>query len=194
MVTKSRKWLAVFGCLLVAGIGAPTAFGWAEVGDAGDQVLTAQKPAGIGAIGTITGTISSSLDVDAYRICASAVPVSSTTNGTPGTLSDTQLFEFDVFPGFGAFGLVFNDDVSGGNLRSTLPAAALVPGRQYMLAISGFDRDAANYFGDEIFPDTFPGVFPPLVPGINPYNLLRSWTGFGGSGTYTINLVGWNFC
>jgi hypothetical protein len=192
MVTKSRKWLAVFGCLLVAGIGAPTAFGWAEVGDAGDQALTAQKPTGVGPVGTITGTLSSSIDVDAYRICTPGMAGSRAGFG-PGTLSDSQLFWFAMYPAFGAFGWLFNDDVAAGDFRSQIGPVAVPPG-QYMVAISGFDRDATNLFGDEIFPDTFPGVFPPLVPGINPYNLLRGWSGFGGSGTYTIDLLGWNFC
>jgi Ca2+-binding RTX toxin-like protein len=162
-----------------------------EVGDAGDLPATAQVATGLGPVDTITGTISSSSDADMYRIgITGGGTFSATTVGTPGTLSDTQLFLFDA----SGFGVEANDDCPGtGSVRSCLPAGGLSPsaGGIYYLAISSFDRDPVSP-GGLIFPSfPFDGVFGPTGPGGG--QAISGWSGSGGSGTYTIQLTGATF-
>lgn len=167
---------------------ASAAFTWAEVGDAGDTLLTANDivgPTGDN-LTNITGTISSSTDFDLFRFSITDTTVfSATTVGTGGTLSDTQLFLFNA----NGFGVAANDDSVG--LRSTLPVgnalyATLLPG-DYFLAIAGYDRDPVSIAG-EIFPDTpFSGVNGPTGPG-GAFPISGS-AGATGTGTYNIALT-----
>jgi hypothetical protein len=199
-----RRPLTILACMLAVGIVAPAAAAgtgtWAEgtngTGDAGDLPSTAQRPvllsspSPVNTLTSISGTISTSLDRDMYRVCRLVTgAASATTVGTPGTLSDTQLFLFLSLVS-GAFGLEANDD-SAASLRSTLPPEVLSSG-VYYLAISGFDADPVSV-GGEIFPDfPFDGVYGPTGPGgASP---IIGWSGSGGTGTYTINLTGWYFC
>jgi hypothetical protein len=203
MIGGKRRALTILACVLAAGICAPASFAvaasWAEVGDAGDLPATAQSTFVLGpmpslgtSIGSITGTLSSSTDRDMYRICKVATSASSaTTVGTPGTLSDSQLF---LFTGVGLGILANDDDDPSGTLRSTLPAAALpaLGFGAYNLAISGFDADPVSV-GGLIFPSTpFGGVFGPTGPGGG--SPIIGWSGAGQSGTYQINLTGFRFC
>ena len=194
-----RRPLTVLACVLAAGIIAPAAFAasWAEgtsgTGDAGELPATAQRPSSslfgptpFIALDTISGTLSSSTDRDMYRICKlPAGSASATTVGTPGTLSDTQLF---LFNGSG-LGVRANDDSVG--LRSTLPSEVLGWG-VYYLAVSTFDSDPVSV-GGLIFPSTpFTGVFGPTGPGGG--SPISGWQGLVGTGTYTISLTGWQVC
>jgi hypothetical protein len=192
-----RRPLTVLACVLAVGIVAPAAAAgtgtWAESGDAGDLPSTAQKPvllsspSPVNTLTSITGTIAGTAGADMYRICKLVTgPASATTDGTPGTLADTQLFLFNS----SGFGIRANDDVVT-SFRSTLPSEVLSRGIYY-LAISGFDADPVSV-GGEIFPDApFTGVFGPTGPGGG--SPIVGWSGSESTGTYTINLTGWYFC
>jgi hypothetical protein len=160
---------------------------YAEVADAGQTPGTAQTAdSGTGGpLTTITGNIASSGNADAYRIYISNPSAfSATTSGTPGTLTDTQLFLFRE----NGVGLLGNDD-GGAALRAVLPVGSLsganAPG-WYLLAISGYDNDPVDSGGNLIF-QSFP--FPPVYGPIDGDAFVGFASG-GGTGTYTINLTG----
>jgi hypothetical protein len=77
------------------------------------------RSAGPGALTSISGTVSSGTDADMYQIFISSPGTfSATTVGTPGTLTDTQLFLFDA----SGFGVYANDDATTAfTLRAHLP-------------------------------------------------------------------------
>jgi len=153
---------------------------FAEVGDAGDLPGASQAAGVLPVLTRITGSVASSTDADMFAITfGTAGLFSATTVGTPGTLSDTQLFLFN----FSGAGLLANDDSSG--LRSTLPGTAVSPGL-YFLAISAWDRDPVSG-GGLIFPTTpFSGVYGPTGPGGG--SPITGWGGSGGTGSYAIDL------
>ena len=81
-----------------------------ESGDAGNRSLTAQSAIPVDPLTQITGTLDGRPDEDLYRICiAGGGTFSATTEGTPGTLNDTQLFLFDE----SGLGVYANDDTEG---------------------------------------------------------------------------------
>lgn len=163
-------------------------FTWAEVGDAGNTLLTANDivgPTGDN-LTNITGTIASGSDFDLFRFSITNPTLfSASTVGTVGSLTDTQLFLFNA----NGFGVAANDDSVG--FRSTLPVgnalyATLQPG-DYFIAISGFDVDPVSIAG-EIFPDTpFSAVHGPTGPG-GAFPISGS-AGSSGTGTYNIALT-----
>jgi hypothetical protein len=167
---------------------------WTESGDAGQLPGTAQRTFAFTpeVISAITGTISSTADVDLYRIFIfDPARFSATTVGQPGTLFDTQLF---LFSGNGS-GIEANDDASRVplNQRSTLTAgntfSPLVPG-EYLLAISAFNNDPFAPGGLRIFPD--PTGLGVVVGPTGPGGALDV-TGWGtglSTGTYQIALTG----
>lgn len=166
------------------------AFVWAEVGEAGELPPTAQIVFGAGELLAITGTIFTSMDVDMYRISITApVIFSASTVGTPGSLADSQLFLFTTF----GLGIAANDDDSAVTTRSALPAgnpltSVLLPG-DYVIGISGWDRDPVSP-GGLIFPPLPKiGVFGPVGPG-GAFPMTGS-SGIGISGgTYEIVFKG----
>jgi len=187
--------LAIVALLAFARAAAATHISghWAEVGDAGDLLGTAQTALGFGSLTQITGTIGSPTDVDLYQFFIDGGGTfSATTVGQPGTLVDTQLFLFDE-AGRGVYG---NDDVVGGvTLRSTLPAfhplTPLVPGI-YFLAVTPFNRDPVSSLG-LIFPDfVFRAVLGPTGSGgaspLSGYIGTGVFQGF--PATYTVALTG----
>src|SRR5262249_40796971 len=96
-----------------------------ETGDAGDLPATATRL--FGPVGrppdAITGTISTTTDVDMYLFyIEEPARFSATTFGTGGTLQDTQLFLFRA----DGRGVYANDDISLVNRYSTLPAGSSV--------------------------------------------------------------------
>lgn len=178
---SSRVFSLVVSLGLIGGLAqAAHAITFNEVGDAGDLPAISQAAGVLPVLTQIAGSIGGSTDADMYAITISTAGLlSATTVGTPGTLSDTQLFLFS----FSGAGLLANDDSS--TLRSTLPGTAVSPGL-YFLAISGYDRDPVSA-GGLIFPSSpFTTVFGPTGPGgASP---IIGWAGTGGTGTYTIDL------
>ncbi len=159
------------------------------LGDPGDLPVTADTPLGVGALTTITGSITPNTDADMFRICLTGGGTFSATTDVGSNLNDPQLFLFNSQ----GLGVEVNDDISGQNLQSTLPAGGLSPAAPgvYYLAISSYNTDPVSA-GGLIFPNTFPGVFGPTGPGgASP---ITGWTGAGVIGDYTITLTGATFC
>lgn len=141
------------------------AFSYAEVGDAGQLITTAQNVAGTGVLESIAGTLSSQNDIDLYGLIIDlpsifSVTVSSALSGD----NDAQLFLFDG-DGF----LVLSDDDDGPALSPQFNAGEFngAPG-VYYLAFDLFNSDPAD-------------------------DPLTSWTQFPApaqSGSYTLTLSG----
>ena len=171
-----------FALAMILGL-APgvSAISFNEIGDAGNLPAFSQAAGVVPVLTTIAGSIGNSFDADMFAISFSqAGTFSATTVGKPGTLVDTQLFLFR-FPGLG---VVANDD-SKGTLRSTVQGIPVTPGL-YFLGVSGFDLDPASP-GGLIFPSfPFTGEFGPTGPGGG--SAITAWQGFGGTGTYSIEL------
>lgn len=199
-MTATRRMLAaalIVLATLLPTAGPALAAGFAEIGDAGNLPATAQQPAGAGSLDSIAGTLTGPPDQDLFRVCLTGGETfSASTVGTPGTVSDTQLFLFDR----NGIGVLANDDEPGGvSLRSRLPlGAGPAAGGVYYLGITAFNDDPASNVpasGDGLIFPSFPfrDVHGPTGPGGG--SPLSSWTGSSGSaGTYTIELTGTVFC
>lgn len=170
------SWLSL--ALIVSVAPAATAITFNEVGDASDTVALAQFAGSLPGLTRIAGGIGSSTDADMFIVSlATGGLFSATTLGTPGSLSDTQLFLFDS----SGHGILANDD-SGGTLRSTLPPTSLAAG-SYLLAISAFDRDPRS--GGNLIFQSFPYT---AAYGPSDLGAVTSWDGSGGTGTYAIDV------
>jgi hypothetical protein len=189
---RTIRTLTVALLALLAGASLAGADTWTEIGDAGDNLATAQSTGLPGhPLTDIFGRIDNVRDVDMYMIFIPGgnASFSATTVGTPGTLNDTQLFLFDV-QGHGVYA---NDDANATTRRSTLPANnALTPQTAgiYFIAIAPFGRVPVDAMGNLIF-NSFPqtGVFGPN----NPAATLAGWVGAAPpneTGTYDIRLTG----
>jgi hypothetical protein len=132
---------------------------WFEVGDAGQDLATANVTGGVGTLDTIFGNLSapdpfdSALDVDLYAIyIANPATFSATTVNAPGFyVSDPQLFLFDV----NGLGVYMNDDDESGlnGSQSRLPAGhpfGPVSAGFYYLGIGWWDNEPLSA-GGEIF-------------------------------------------
>jgi hypothetical protein len=177
----------VFWMLL--GTSSATGAGWAELGDAGDLIPTAQDTDGPpGSLDFISGTIFTSLDKDMYKIEITQPALFSATVTLGGSFLDTQLFLFDA----GGSGVYANDDPAAVPQLSILPAghaSGPVASGTYYLAISGPDNDPTS-LGGEIFDDINPGVQTAvLVGGMDGWT--PTFSVFGG--TYNIDLTGAEF-
>lgn len=151
-------------------------------GDAGELPGTAQTVSGEGPVDVIRGTLPVN-DVDMFEIeICNAAAFSATTVG--GSDFDTQLWLFDR----DGRGLAFNDDALD-TFQSAL-SGQFVPGNgRYMLAISGYDRDAISADGLAMWADApFDTERSPDGPGA--MGVVGSWSGSGGGGTYSIRLQG----
>ncbi len=180
---------------------------WAEIGDAGDKLPTAQVPFGPGAtLNSISGVLTGAGVVGDFADCYLIRIVTPTLFSATVTSADfnPQLFLFNISVPGGAFGLLANDDQSGAN---NLPkftnlstdgtnVIVALPG-DYMLGISG------NQFHP--FAPSGPGgqtgrvfnyasateVSGPDGPG--GFNQYTEWQGTGVSGNYHIVLTGAGF-
>jgi len=154
---------------------------WGELGDAGDLLNTVQTPTGTGSIDTIIGSITTSFDVDMYKIKIShPSSFSATVFGGEGFNDwDSMLALFDV----NGFGVYTNDADVFDDLNSKLPANHVLGPQtagDYYLAIFDDDRAAlsgtASSVNDIIFP----------LPAF-PYTQIFGPTGGGG----TLPLTAW---
>ncbi len=179
-----RLLIAILGVVALA---APAmAVEWAESGDAGDLPATAQNTNCTGALTAITGTLTAGAnDADMYCI---HIDGNYGATACGGAAFDTQLALFQT----SGIGVAFDDD-SGCGLQSTLGLIQPAPGN-YLLAISGYDKDPANGGGLEIWADTpFGAERPPDGPGAP--GPIAGWVGSsGGSGGYRISLQGVSCC
>ncbi len=172
--------------------------GWLETGDAGDLPATAQVPIGNGPLTSITGTLSSPMDVDCYVIIIlwpwPWPPPPPPTCGTNcrattcgGAIFDTQLFLFNHTTGLGV--THNDDDPEGCGVQSTITRQFVPEGvlGEYMIAISGFNRDPVDSAGARIWLNSpFNVERQPDGPGAA--NPIAGWTGYGGADTYIIRI------
>jgi hypothetical protein len=213
LVNCLRQRLAIacaIAAVLAPAANAPAAsLTWAEVGDAGQTLATAQVTFTLSATDTlaaITGNISAASDHDLFEIritnCATFSATTVDQFGTPSTaLEDTQLFLFNS----AGIGVYANDDdaneaaVPSLDERSSLPAGGsptmLTPGLYYLLidASQSYPVSTAGL----IFPnftltggaiDSTSVVGPTGVGGASP---LSGYTGTAATfGVYEILLTG----
>lgn len=139
---------------------------WNEQGDARDGLGTAQTVIGLGALGSINGTLG--LDVDLYKINISGAGTFSAAITSWTSTSTSQMFLFDN-AGYGVKGVI--QGTSFGSLS--------LPSGTYFLGITSRTMEPFSLLpGDgesPIFPAT-PGVVDPrnVFGGLYP---LNSWGG-----------------
>lgn len=173
--------------VLAAVAATPAMAQWVEQGDAGDLPATAQVPAGVNPLTSITGTFLAS-DADMYCIRIDNPQAFSATTCAVSTV-DTQLWLF--LPN--GNGVSFNDDspVPCG-LQSTITGVFVSAPGTYLLAISKYDRDAMNG-ANAIWLDTpFNVERAPDGPGAP--GPITGWAGTTTTGNYRINLAGTSYC
>lgn len=184
-ITQFRARLTALALGIVGLTNAP-AQTWTEIGDAGELLANYQNAYGTGALTAINGSITSN-NADLFGIIISNPAIFSAT--TSGALSDPQLFLFRL----DGTGILGNDDAGGGlGLQAQLPAGdsrlTVLSAGQYLLAISGYDRDPLDFSGNPLFEDHYPGLDLALTAGP-----LSQWGGSSSTGAYTITLTGAGF-
>jgi PEP-CTERM motif len=200
-MSRFAKFAAVVATTLVAAQAASAQM-YSESGDADDGPVGAQLVGGSGPLTSIAGTMVTGGDVDSYRITiASPSTFSASTATTTGAVNDTVLFLFNL----DGTGIAKNDDISGSNFRSTLPAGnalytGLAPG-EYILSVSvlplyPFRVANPTLLGEAIFDiNNFTGVIGPLAASVNQPTLswVAAFSDAPQSGPYTITLTGAEF-
>jgi hypothetical protein len=191
---KASVLACAVGALLAASAHAQV---WIETTDAGDMPGTSQTATGAGALTDIFGTVSVNSDADIFRIyIANPAAFSATTDTAPGTMADTTLYLFNL----DGTGIAKNDDVSGANYLSVMPAgdvaySSLAPG-EYLLAVGGFAFspyyvNPPATLSDLIFDvNTFTGVVGPQAGATGMPILGWANVGMYSSGTYHVSLTG----
>jgi len=164
---------------------------WAESGDAGNQIATAQTTVGAGAITQITGTLPLSDDVDLYCVQLTSVPPAGTPVVQLGCLSQQSpnVWLFDA-AGNGVF---TNETCLGGNKALLAPSTSLMPGTYYV-GVSYYNRNAISAGGNIWIPGV-PGQRAPDGPGAS--GPLVGWAGIvymNPPNAYTIQLTGFGAC
>jgi PEP-CTERM motif-containing protein len=128
---------------LISSVTTAAAVSWTEIGDAGNNPLTAQTPIGIGPLDTIIGALNPATDTDVFRIFIPDPNIFAITmTGTVLTADhDTELYVLDSLGN-----LVFNNDDGGPGLLSQLDAGALTgrPAGIYLLAYNLFSSVPEN--------------------------------------------------
>jgi hypothetical protein len=185
-VAKKLSWVAALA-LVASGVGLANAQVWAEMGEAGELPGTAQTPAGVGALTTITGSLGAS-DTDMYLISipAPGAGFEAKTSGNSTTI-DTQLFLFDP----AGMGVVHNDDDPGGSLQSKITNMFVVAPGNYLLAVSQYNRDPSSAGGLIWANSPFNVERTPDGPGAG--SPVTSWGGSTSGGAYQIDLRGVEF-
>ncbi len=156
--------------------------------DAGDLPATAQRIEGSGPLEVISGSLANSSDVDLYVIEISD-PAAFSASTVNGAIWDTQLWLFRC----DGTGVSFNDDVNTVSVRqSALSSQFITEPGVYLLAISGYNRNALNEEGHLIWEDTpFEEEREPDGPGAS--GVLSGWVGaaqFQNWGAYEVFLTG----
>jgi len=188
----ARYTLAALVLLCLAAVApAARAQTWAETGDAGNLVATAQATVGAGAVTQITGSLPLSDDVDLYCIRLSSVPPA----GTPivqlfcAALQSPNVWLFDA-AGNGVF---TNETCAFGNKTLLAPSVSMTPGLYYV-GVSYYNRNAVSS-GGNIW---IPGVLGQRTPdGPGAALPLTGWAGIvimNPPNPYTINLSGFGAC
>lgn len=153
-----------------------------DAGDLPDTAAIANTQTG--ALTSIRGTIATN-DVDMYLIdVCDAASFSASTVG--GATIDTQLFLFNP----DGTGVVVNDDVVGGTpLQSTITNAFVTQNGQYLLAVTGYNRDPVDSSAALIWlNEPFRSERAPDGPAAS--NPVAAWTGAPAAGNYVVALTG----
>jgi hypothetical protein len=219
MRNYAQLWLSSIAiAALIASAGAQT---WDETanggGDSGDLPATAQVVSGSPSdpLTAITGVISSSTDVDMFKILI--CDPDAFRAWTTGALEDTQLWLFDengnalwhnddrpgdvVQPGQGLYHSYIGPGSAASNYRlsnATNTAAGAagsatwgLPGPGiYYIAVSAYNRDPRDSGGGNVVYSGSPFSAIHQSNPADPDRVVASWTGTGGTGAYTINLQG----
>lgn len=189
----TARYAIVALVLLCAAILAPSARAqsWAEAGDAGNLIGTAQTTVGAGAITQITGSLPLSDDVDLYCVRLASVPQA----GTPIVqlaclgLQSPNVWLFDA-AGNGVF---TNETCSSGFKTLLAPSVSMTPGIYYV-GVSYYNRNPISA-GGNIWTPAIPGQRTPDGPGAS--QSLSGWAGIvtmNPPNPYTIQLVRFAAC
>ena len=190
---QHSRLLALAAGLLLALTAAPIARAqtWAESGDAGDLVASAQSTVGNGSLQKITGALGSPTDVDLYCVRLLSVPPA----GLPivqlqcVVISGPNVWLFDAL-GNGVF---LNQNCQFGSKTIVAPSVSLAAGTYYVaVSYSGFDAQSA---GGAMWLAAPIGQRSPDGPGAA--GTLTGWAGTPNVqplNPYTINLVGMGYC
>lgn len=176
----------VAASLVFAGVAAGDAApGASESGDSSDLPAGAQVLAG--AVGSVTGTLEGTGDVDLYRFCAGDQGFTvSTVNAATGI--DTQLFVFDGE----ARAVAFNDDRDA-TLQSRLSFAPVgaawgMPAGEYLVAVGSYYNRATNAAGATLFESSIEKQVPAAA---RDDLVLAGWERKGRpEGAYRIDFTG----
>jgi hypothetical protein len=175
------KKMTVFMSLLTMSLLAnpANAIDWTEVGDAGQLLGTAQEPTGDDRLRNIYGTISTTNDVDMYRLYISNPDTfSAAVISTSGNF-DSAIALFND----GGYALYANDDAMLGTRNAALPAGHL-HGPQaagwYHLAVVPLGTPPVSGDGFTLDNHIFPNVS-------SPYTQILTASGPGGASP----LTGW---
>jgi hypothetical protein len=179
-------WIVLTGCQPITVFPQGAVFN--EIGDAPD--ITPQPTNGGGAMNTIIGSFTDSLDVDMY--CINVTNPATFSARTSGVTFDTQLFLFDT----SGRGVVHNDDSPVyGTTLSRITGQYVTTAATYLLAVSSYNRDPAGGGAQLVWlDDTAPVERVPDGPGATlPVN---TWIGNGepSTGYYAITLTGAAYC
>ena len=187
-MNKSKLMATAGVCAALASARSANAGTWSEVGDAGNSLVTANIPAGVGTLTAVSGTLSATDGVDIYRIQITSVAAFSVSLQS-GASFDTQLFLFDSL----GLGITHHDEISGTVLQSRITGANVPSAGVYYLAVSSFDHDPMNIAGQEIWSDT-PYTTERAPDGPGRTGRLASWGGTpGAGGAYSMAVAGAGF-
>lgn len=189
MYDRSRRIAAVTALATLTALAALPALAqtWAETGDAGDTVASAQSTSGAGALTQITGALQFDSDVDLYCVDVQD-PHAFSASLQCVMAADPSIWVF-LPSGLGA---AHNDvcALSG----KTIPSGFVGPGTCYV-AVTQAGRQAYSTGGAMWQSFLFTGPRLPDGPGAG--GTLSYWSGGGalpGVTPYVINLTGATFC
>ena len=160
---------------------------WAETGDAGDLIASAQSTAGAGALTQITGSLQSDSDVDLFCVNVQD-PHAFSASLQCLMAADPSIWVFAP----AGLGLAHNDVCAFGG--KTIPPGFVGTGTYYV-AVTQAGRQAHSAGGAMWQSFLFTGVRMPDGPGAG--GALLYWLGGGplpGVTPYTINLTGVGYC
>lgn len=158
---------------------------WAEVGDAGELAASAQSTVGSGPLSLITGSLAAN-DVDMFHIRIDD-PSLFIAQHTAAFDFDSQMFLFNM----NGTGVAFRDDATG--LRGAVSGSFVPAAGDYLLAISGWDRDPVDAAALPIWNDT-PFAVERAPDGAGAANPVASWSGnVVARGQYEIAIRGASF-
>ena len=186
----SRRLIAALASIALLAAFAPHARAqtWSEVGDAGNTWGSVQTPLGVGPLTQITGTISSTDDVDAF--CIEILDHAQFGASIQcAAMTDPSLWLFH----FSGQGIGHNDRCQFG--AKNIPLGFVGSIGTYFIAVGPQGVQAQSSSGAMWQTGLFTGVRAPDGPGAG--NNLISWAGSGPLSTfsnYTITLQGASYC